>query len=199
MKKFLSALFVSLIILSCQETTSHSEPTPEKIQVEDPNTFETALYDCVVKKYADQGIDLPGIHLELENLAIKTGNLADASAKSYFNMFKLAASAKHFPLNQEDLFFEKLALIPNFPVNLNCNSDLGLPETVGKSSKLSKYNRLLSVEISKTRNKGIQPNTALPIIKAYTEADFDNDFIKLSMLAFISYRTSIENKIYENK
>lgn len=163
----------------------------------DPNPFETALYDCVVKQHAAQNIDLPGIHQQLEKLAIITGNLADGSAKSYYNMFKLAASAKHFPLNKEELYFEKLALIPNFPLNLNCDSDLGIADAVAKSSKMLKYNRLLSVEISKTRNQGLQPNTAFPIIEAYTESDFENDFIKLSMLAFISYRTSIENKIYQ--
>lgn len=185
-----------MFLISCQENIENQVTEPETPIITDSNPFETAMYNCLVKQYADENKDLPGIHLQLENLAILTGNLEDGSAKSYYNMFKLAASADHFPLRQEQLFFDKLALIQNFPLTLNCNSDLGIPESVAKTSKMTKYNRLLSVEISENRKNGVQPNTAVPILKTYTEADFENEFIQMSMLAFISYRTSIENKIY---
>lgn len=198
MKRYFSILFVSIAFISCQENVETPTIETAKPEINDPNPLETALYNCVVKQYADQNLDLPAIHQELENLAIATGNLEDGSALAYYNMFKLAASAGHFPLKNEDLFFLELSKIQNFPLNLNCISEHGVSESVAKASKLSKYNRLLSVEISSTRKKGIQPNTAVPIVKAYTEKDFENEFIQMSMLAFISYRTSIENKIYQD-
>lgn len=197
MKRYFSILFISITFVSCQENVEVPQAETPTLVLNDANPLETALYNCLVKQYADQNLDLPAIHQELENLAIGTGNLEDGSALAYYNMFKLAASAGHFPLKNEDLFFMELAQIKNFPLDLNCNTDHGVAESVAKTSKLSKYNRLLSVEISSTRNKGIQPNTAIPIVKAYTQEDFENEFIQMSMLAFISYRTSIENKIYK--
>lgn len=197
MKKIYFLLLLSISIFSCQENSESQNSESQKVEINDPNPFETALYNCLLKQYAEQNMDLAEIHQQLENLAIRTGNLENSSPQAYYNMFKLSASAKHFPLKQEQLFFEELAQIPNFPLNLNCNGDLGVPDAVAKTSKMSQYNRLLSKEISNTRSKGIQPNTAIPIINTYSAEDFDNKFIQLSMLAFISHRTSIENKIYE--
>lgn len=197
MRSFLSFLTLALFLVSCQESAIEQVAAPQKNRANDPNPFETAMYNCLVKQYSEQNLDLDKIHKELEDLAILTGNLADATAQSYYNMFKLAASGGHFPLSNEQTFFDELAKIPNFPLNLNCTSDLGIPDAVAKSSKMAIYNRLLSVEISKTRNKGLQPNTAIPIINSYSKEDFENKFVQVSMLGFIAYRTSIENKIYQ--
>lgn len=183
---------VFLVTIACGENQNETE----KIMERGPNPLETATYECVLEQYKAQGVDLREVHKQIEALAIKTGNLKNNSAQAYYDMFKTAAETNHFPIANEDFFFLKLKEIQYFPLNLNCNSEMDIADSTIMRSKLNKYNILLGQEINNTRSKGLQPNAASPIVKAYKAKDFENEFVQLSMMAFLAYRTSIENEIY---
>jgi hypothetical protein len=188
MKNIVKLLFACLLILSCNN---------EVKEIPDPNPMETATYKCIIEEHKAQNINVKKVFQELQQIALQTGNLKDSSAKAYYDMFKLSDERSYFPLSKETVYFDAMAKIAHFPVNMYCRANLGLPDSLVSNSKLYRFNQTLTKEIQNTRSKGLQPNVASVIMKVYSLEDFENEYIKFFTLGFISYRNSIENRLYQ--
>ena len=188
MKNLIRPLLACLLLISCSEDV---QKTP------DPNPMETATYKCIIEEHKAQNIDVKKVFRELEEIALKTSNLKDSSSTAYYNMFRQSAEQSYFPLNRENTYFDAMAKIPHFPLNMYCKGDVGLSDSLITRSKLYKFNQTLTQEIIDSRGKGLQPNIASVIMKVYSPEDFENEYIRFFTLGFISHRNSIENRLYQ--
>lgn len=198
MRLSILSLLLCVSLFSCkQDSTTPSNKEVDKEVNNDPNPVETAFYKCITDDFATKGISISDYFKKLEDLAIKTGNLKNDSASSYYELFEKSARRSHFPLGNDRYFFAELVKIQYFPLNLLCSDKGLLPNTEIEKSKLYKFNKAVGREVQRTSQAVIQPNVANAIMETYKLEDFENEYIKLSVLSFIAYRSYIENPIYE--
>jgi hypothetical protein len=194
MRHLVSSFILLVLIVSCQSDPQTNQ-TPKK---EDPHPLETKMYNCIKAEYLKAGVSVEDYLYNLEKLTLETGNLKDTTAAAYYQMFKASAEKSHFPLGNDAYYFHYLAKIPNFPLNMACpDQNLSSKKEI-ENSRFYKFNRAFSVELIESGKTASQVNIGKVVMKVYKEEDFENEYIRLSLLSFIAHRAYVENPIYEN-
>lgn len=147
---------------------------------------ESILYDCLIQRYQDEGVDVLKELDRLEDYLIEKEFLASSSGKAYHDFYKKVGETNRIPSQLDYKQFEGLyKIMPNDFYTKECLEQIEeLDSTVVVNSK--QYQ--MTTAMSELSGSDLGPGkVAKATISVLNPADFDSPYFRALALLTIAY------------